>query len=330
MILAKRSCLLGCVVLVGISAAIHAAPTVEPVTQVTPLKGANRENAIAVGAELRRLANAGRMDEYAALGEAVRQYPRADAAWLIEVGREIHTLGKTSDDADGIVAGREFGSIRSSLSAVRSFPPAIRLPADRLEFRPMPAFEGLARWSAIHAAEQRRVKIRSVRRSVGALTQPILYPPFFWLPMNMIEREIEAMDPTLRPDLEDGLNRHSEILLLGLNVKLFPPKDAECCAPNATLDVALSDDSQVERFVFDVQERERGVYYLTDPVGASVELVGALVTLSEYPLLTINGLSDVDYPVADQLEPISYAVRWREFELEYGAHVPGDPESVIR
>ena len=258
MTLAKKLYVLGLVALAGMTAAIHAAPTVEPVTQVTPLKGADRENAVAVGAELRRLANTGRMDEYAALGEAVRQFPHANAALLIDRGREIHRLGKTADDADGIVGGREFRSIRSSLSATQSFPLAGRDPDDRLAFRPMPAFNGLARWSARHGAEQRRVKIRSVRRSVGALTQPILYPPFFWLPMNMLEREIEAMDPTLRPDLEDGRNRHSEILLLGLNVKLFPPKVAECCASNATLHVALSDDSHVERFVFDVQERERG------------------------------------------------------------------------
>ena len=61
-----------------------------------------------------------------------------------------------------------------------------------------------------------------------------------------------------------------------------------------------------------------------------MELTGTLITMPEYPLLTVVGLEDVDYPATDRLEPIAYAVRWREFELEYGAHVPDDPEGVIR
>jgi len=314
------------------SAAI-AAPPVEPMTQMKEWTPAERERSAAVGAEMRRLAEAGRLDEHAALMEAGRQYPDAPAAFVIETGRELHRLGKRRDEPDGVVGGRPFDRLDGLRKTSREFPPGADDRAASIPratgvhpFRRWDVMADLAAWAAEEQDTHRRVRIRNVRRAVGPITQPIVYPPFFWLPLDMVESEIEAMDPTIKRDIENGIGRHSEILLGGLNIRVYPD---DCCAHEATLVVALSHGGQVERYPLRMRLGDDGAYHVADPAGTAVELTGIVATLPEYPVLTIVALEGTEHP-AGYRQPIPYVVRWRHFDLEYGAHSPGDPEGVVR
>ena len=316
-------------------------PDVEPVSQFRPMTESEVEKSAKIGAELRRLAKAGRMDEHEAIAEAMRQFDGLSANDTIRAGRVLHGLGKTASDPDGFVGGRPFREIgphkelrsleRSIFAAEADVDsPLPPLNDKRGEFVPVDQLVELAERTAIEAAAHRQVKMRSVMDSVGMLTQPTVYPPFFWLPMSVVDERLERLDATITADLEAGIDRHSEIMLAGLNIKLFLPEGAECCGEQTKLAVSLVHGDQVENYTFRMVQREPGVYYLHDPGTAAVEMMDALLFFPEYPLFTIRGLEGVGYEPAGAREPIAYAVRWMDLELEFGAHMAEDPEGVVR
>ena len=73
-----------------------------------------------------------------------------------------------------------------------------------------------------------------------------------------------------------------------------------------------------------------GVYYVDDPYDAAFAVVSEVISIGERPLMTVVALEGTGFRTRYPTSGIPYVVRWGTLDLEYGSHIPGDPEGVIR
>lgn len=236
----------------------------------------------------------------------------------------------------------EDGALWSTGSAM---PPAVSVPSPTL-YEHSKLREDLEHMASF-APSRQRVKIRAV----ADRGLPVLYPAYHWLPDAMLEVSMKRVWEAGGRDLrllwaQSGANFLGEdhtkfdvVTMLGLlNVRVY--HDAEdpsqrgatrCCAPSADLVVELAvDESDVRVVRMAMNQTDAGVYYVADPIQAAGEVLSEVISLGERPLLAIVGLHGVGYEPVPRAQPISYAVRWGDLELEYGTHYAGDPGGVVR
>ncbi len=197
------------------------------------------------------------------------------------------------------------------------------------------------------APTRQRVKIRAV----ADRGLPVLYPAYHWLPDAMLEVSMRSVWEAGGRDLrllwaQSGANFLGEdhakfdvVTLLGLlNVRVYHDPDhpsrsgtSVCCAPNAELVVELAvDESDVRLIRMPMNQTDPGVYFVADPLQTTGDVLSEVISLGERPVMTIVGLQGVGYVPAPMAQPICYAVRWGDLELEYGTHYAGDPGGVVR
>ena len=187
------------------------------------------------------------------------------------------------------------------------------------------------------------------RVSVRAVTYrglPVLYPPYHWLADGIRGKTIDEVREAGGRDLLAML-ADSEFPFMGedhslwdammmfglLNVRVYPApgESTNCCAPTAELTIELTlDGEDVRRISMSMYEDEQGVYYVDDPGQVAGLVVREVVSFGDRPLMTVVGLSGVNYEPVNYLTPVEYAVRWGGFVLEYGSHYVSDQNGLIQ
>ena len=340
-------CRLTIAMLAAGGASALATPMVDPVTQLQPVPQWEVVRALALGKAARAAEKAGddeaAQSYYAALEAPIAPedlsrykalHEARHAAWLDGAERRKNAL-------DREIARFSRDSHVRREEALREAPAERRAAAQRADVRPPPApWREYSRMSELRdrmeaqRALRQRVKVRTAEVAVGNQL-PVLYPAFHWLPYAMLTPAIlEWAGKTTEGGLASHLDENPAVGLLALlNVKIYEPagEGVQCCHADATLilELAASPDD-VELVEVAMREKEPGVYHVADPFGAADELIARVGNMGTRPHLSIAALEGAGFRGTDRHPTVAYAVRWGEFELEYGSHSWLDPEAVIR
>ncbi len=339
-------CRLTIAMLVAIGPPAFAAPMVDPVTQLQPVPRWKVQRALALGRAARAAEKAGddeaAQSYYAALRAPIAPedvsrykalYEARHAAWLKGAGnrtsafdRKIVRFARDSHlrRAD---AGQDVPLKQQDAASQR----ARAAPAPWREYTHMTELRD--RMEADRVVRQ-RVKVRTAEVAIGN-QMPVLYPAFHWLPYTMLMPALlDWSGQTNKEGLESYFRENTAVALMALlNVKIYDPDGAgvRCCEAEATLILELAaSPGDVELVEVAMREKERGVYHVADPFGASDELIVRIGTMGTRPHFSIAALEGTGFRGTERHPTIAYAVRWGEFELEYGSHSWLDPEAVIR
>ena len=326
--------------LVAIGPLAFAAPMVDPVTQLQRVPQWRVTLAHALGNAARAAEKAGD-DEAAQLYDAVLRAPKAPedvsrykalyearhAAWLKGAEDQKSALDRK------IVRFAVDSHLRRA--DARQDAPLERqdaqAPAPWREYTRMAELRD--RMEAERVLRQ-RVKVRTAEAAIGN-QMPVLYPAFHWLPYTMImPAMLEWSGQTDKEGLLSYIGENTAVVLMALlNVKIYQPDGAgvRCCGAEATLTLELAaSPDDVELVEVAMREKEHGVYHVADPFGAGDELIVRVETMGTRPHFSIAALEGTGFRGTEREPTIAYAVRWGEFELEYGSHSWLDPEAVIR